>query len=116
MEEQSTQDPRVNRAIQEYLERIDRGEKVDRATFLRQYAHVAAALESFLASDDELARRAAVSATPTAEVSTNRSISETIAPVSSEGTPALPEVFGRYRVQRLLGRGAMAIRFTRHST
>lgn len=100
-------DARVNSALQDFLERTDRGEDVDHEQFLAGHAEIADQLRSFIFDAADLARRATIDAIPSAEVSTNQSVSETIAPQSSAGLPSLPEVFGRYRLQRLLGRGAM---------
>lgn len=100
-------DARVNSALQDFLERTDRGENVDHEQFLAGHPEIADQLRSFIFDSADLARRAVTDSLPSAEVSTNQSLSETIAPQSSAGLPALPEVFGRYRLQRLLGRGAM---------
>ena len=106
-EQSETFDPRVNSALQEFMERKDRGEVVDQEQFLASHAEIADQLRSFLIDSEDLARRAAAEPVPSSEISTNQSLSETIAPASPGATPILPEVFGRYRLQRLLGRGAM---------
>lgn len=100
-------DPRVNQALQEYLEKIDRGEAVDQEEFLAQHLEIADQLRSFIADAVDLARRVTPDAITAAEISTNRSLSETTPPTTPGAVPTLPEVFGRYRVMRLLGRGAM---------
>ena len=98
-------DARVNQVLQEFLERIDRGETVDREQFLADHADLADQLRSFIADSEDLTRRAA--RVDQAEVSTNQSLSETIAPASLSPGPTLSESFGRYRLRRVLGRGAM---------
>jgi serine/threonine protein kinase len=105
--ESNALDARVNSALQDFLERTDRGENVDQEQFLAGHPEIADQLRSFILDAADLAHRAVIDSIPSAEVSTNQSVSETIAPQSSAGLPALPEVFGRYRLQRLLGRGAM---------
>jgi serine/threonine protein kinase/WD40 repeat protein len=125
-------DPRIQAALQDYLERIDRGESVDVEMLVARHPDVAEALRSFI-DFDELTRRmadrpqdtksrAATSASGTprsqAEVTThsvvgsiegtgqgnpNRSSPRPIAPSPDD----LPEVFGRYRVLKKLGEGAM---------
>jgi hypothetical protein len=46
-------DPRVNAALREYLERLDRGEPIDREEFLARHAPIAGQLRSFIAAEDE---------------------------------------------------------------
>ena len=55
------QDPRVKAALAEYMERLDRGEPVDRQQFLAQHADIAAELESFIATAEQLGRLAGLS-------------------------------------------------------
>jgi eukaryotic-like serine/threonine-protein kinase len=50
------QDPRVEAAMRDYLERIDRGEDVDREEFVSRYREVASAVRSFIEADEELRR------------------------------------------------------------
>jgi hypothetical protein len=47
-------DPRVEAAIRDYLERIDRGEEVDREEFVSRYREVANAVRSFIEAEEEL--------------------------------------------------------------
>ena len=56
-------DPRVQAALQDYLGRIDRGERIEVEAFVAQHADVADKLRSFIAFDEE-ARRLAGVATP----------------------------------------------------
>ncbi|HEY4262425.1 MAG TPA: serine/threonine-protein kinase, partial [Schlesneria sp.] len=102
-------DARVHKALEVYLERTDRGESVDPDRFVAEYPEIADQLRSFILDSADLARRAAADAVPSAEISTNQSLSDTIAPKSPGGLPVLPEIFGRYHLQRLLGRGAMGV-------
>jgi hypothetical protein len=47
-------DPQVAAALRNYLERLDRGELVDREEFLARYAPIAGQLRSFIAAEDEV--------------------------------------------------------------
>ena len=47
-------DPRIEAAIRDYLERIDRGEAVNREEFISRHAEIADALRSFIAADEQL--------------------------------------------------------------
>jgi serine/threonine protein kinase/Leucine-rich repeat (LRR) protein len=112
-----TKDPRVDAALRDYLERIDRGEPVDREDFLQRHAEIADALRSLIDAEAEL-RKLAGGAGPreSAGVST-RSIAasgqETVPPKLQPDRPpgtsgsGLAGRFGRYEIIRALGRGAM---------
>ncbi len=56
-------DPRVAAALREYLERVDRGEPVDREEFLARHAVIADQLRSFIAAEEEV-RKLAGAETP----------------------------------------------------
>jgi tetratricopeptide (TPR) repeat protein len=45
-------DPRIDAALREYLERIDRGESVDREEFISRHAEITDALRSFFAAEE----------------------------------------------------------------
>jgi WD40 repeat protein/serine/threonine protein kinase len=45
-------DPRIDAALREYLERIDRGEPVDREEFISRHLEIADALRSFFAAEE----------------------------------------------------------------
>jgi formylglycine-generating enzyme required for sulfatase activity/serine/threonine protein kinase len=110
-------DPRVEAALREYLERVDRGEPVDREEFLARHALIADQVRSFISAQDEVTRLAG--SDPVSERSRDSTRSfvgygqETIAPKSVAKQPAEKErtglagQFGRYRIIRALGKGAM---------
>ena len=52
-------DPRLQAALREYLERIDRGEAVNREEFLARHSEIADALRSFFAAEEPLRKVAA---------------------------------------------------------
>ena len=129
--------PLVQAALQDYLDRVDQGERIDVEAFVVRHPKVAEELRSFIALDLE-ARRQAGGAAPVvgsppgtpinepspknAEVSTHSVVGSmegtVIGSPKSPGLQAgsasveksaadLPDVFGRYRVQKKLGSGAM---------
>ena len=109
-------DPRIQAALREYLEQIDRGEAVDRAAFLARHADIADGLAALLSVDERLQAKAAATLPPAAAATVTQSASEhsqeTLAPRSSAGggsanRPSIAARFGRYRILKLLGRGAM---------
>jgi formylglycine-generating enzyme required for sulfatase activity/serine/threonine protein kinase len=110
-------DPRVEAALRDYLDRIDRGDSVNHEEFLALHAPIADQLRSFIAAEDEV-RKLAARATPRdpAHDSTKSFVAhahETIVPqlAGRRGTDAggagLSGHFGRYRIIRALGKGAM---------
>jgi len=118
-------DPRVEAALREYLERLDRGDAPDRQTFLAQHPEIAGQLQSFLAAEEQLRNLAPgdLSAPPNAPrervVNSTASFAmhgqETVAPQAAAeharraepGETGLSGQFGRYRIVRALGQGAM---------
>ncbi|HEV3304339.1 MAG TPA: SUMF1/EgtB/PvdO family nonheme iron enzyme [Planctomycetaceae bacterium] len=112
-------DPRVEAALREYLERVDRGEPPDQEEFLARHAPIADQLRSFIAAEEDVRKLAAADAeTPLdrAHDSTKSFVGpgrETVAPQSAArravaaGGTELSGQFGRYRIIRALGKGAM---------
>jgi len=112
-------DPRFEEALHEYLERVERGEPVDRDEFLARHAPIAEELRSFIAAEEDVRKLAAAGAeTPQdrARDSTKSFVGhgqETVLPQSMvkanvlSGTRGLEGRFGRYRIIRALGKGAM---------
>ena len=115
------QDPRVKAALEDYLDRVDRGETVDRDRFLEEHHEIADELRSFLATEREFEQLAAPDTQPPPaadrpDVSTQSMAEhgqETMIPqrvqqeADSTGSGTLPPQFGRYRVLKPLGSGAM---------
>jgi serine/threonine protein kinase len=113
-------DARLQAALAEYLERIDRGDAIDREAFLAEYPDLAAELAPLLETGDALKQ---IGGNRTPEVSTHSRLSsnvETTAPgrQSQEAISSapLPADFGRYRVIKPLGQGAMGIVYLAEDT
>ena len=121
MSDQSKQaestDPRVQAAIQEYLEKVDRGKMINREEFIARHAEITEALRSFFAAEEPLRNMAATKiASESAGISTRSFAAqgqETVPPrLQPDGTPGatgsgLQGKFGRYQIIRALGKGAM---------
>ena len=101
--------------MEDYFDRVDRHEPLDRETFFRQHEDIADELRQFISTEDELRKFAAESFQGVSQISTgsfSQQASETLAPrtpASGEESKSsdLSGQFGRYRILRTLGRGAM---------
>src|SRR5579862_6774169 len=112
---ENTGDERLKAALLEYFERIDRGEAPDAEVFASQHAEIADELRAVLSANEEIRRLAAEAGQDASEYSTGsfgRQAQETVLP----GPVAIPRQqlhdglsgrFGRYRIERILGQGAM---------
>jgi hypothetical protein len=110
-------DSQIQAALREYLERLDRGELVDREEFLTRHAPIAEKLRSLIAAEDELRKLAgAESPLDRARDSTGSFVGhgrETLVPqpvakrAAGTGGIGLAGQFGRYGIIRALGKGAM---------
>ncbi len=121
MSDQSKQaestDPRVQAAIQEYLEKVDRGKMINREEFIARHPEITEALRSFFAAEEPLRNMAATKiASESAGISTRSFAAqgqETVPPrLQPDGTPGaigsgLQGKFGRYQIIRALGKGSM---------
>ena len=113
---------RVQAALKEYLERVDRGDAVDREEFLSQRPEIADELRSFIDAEDELRKLAQ----PNERGSTSTQSfamhgEETLAPLgaarrTADGGSGLKQQFGRYRVIKALGKGAMGMVYLAEDT
>ena len=54
-------DPRLEAALEDYFNRLDRKESVDRDSFLAEHRQIAAELRQFIATEDEIRKLAAES-------------------------------------------------------
>jgi serine/threonine protein kinase len=110
-------DPRIEAALGEYLERIDRGDPVDREEFLARHAPIADQLRSFIAAEVEV-RKLAAAGTPAGPVEESTKsfdahgqdtiVTQPVVGRAAEGGEGeLAGQFGRYRVIRALGKGGM---------
>jgi serine/threonine protein kinase/Flp pilus assembly protein TadD len=95
-------DPRVERAMEEYLRLLQAGQRPDRAAFLARYPDVAAALATCLqgldfvhAAGGELSHLAAHGSRP--------------ADVGAHDAVEPPEALGDFRIVREVGRGGMGV-------
>jgi serine/threonine protein kinase len=112
-----SKDPRIESALREYLEQVDRGEAPDLEAFIAQHPGIADELRSFIVAEERFRRMAG--ADPVRETAGHSAESfslhgqETIAPPSTglqsadSGVSGLTGQFGRYRIVRALGHGAM---------
>ncbi len=109
-------DPRLQTALEDYFDRVDRHEPVDPESFIAQHPDIADELRQFIATEDEVRRYAAESFSDISEISTgifSKADAETLPPrpagVGQESVPQreLSGQFGRYRIIRAVGQGAM---------
>ncbi|HUE15507.1 MAG TPA: serine/threonine-protein kinase, partial [Planctomycetaceae bacterium] len=112
-----TKDPRVEAAIRDYLERVDRGEAVNREEFVSRHQEIADALRSFFGAEEPLRKMGVTKISEESAGISTRSIAaqgqETVPPKPNADRPlgstgsGLAGQFGRYQIIRALGKGAM---------
>jgi formylglycine-generating enzyme required for sulfatase activity/serine/threonine protein kinase len=112
-----SKDPRIDSALREYLERLDRGETLDREKFIAQHSEIGEELRSFIAAEEQLRKLAGAERIEERVEDSTQSFAlhglETIAPQAGtkrsaeSDTGGLTGEFGRYRIVRALGKGAM---------
>jgi serine/threonine protein kinase/formylglycine-generating enzyme required for sulfatase activity len=110
-------DSQIEAALREYLERIDRGEVLDREEFLSQHSAIADRLRSLIEAEEILRKMGETGRAPHRGDAPTQSFTlhaqDTIAPQGCAGRTAeeressLPKEFGRYKLLRILGQGAM---------
>ena len=109
----SSNDPRVQAALHDYLERVDRGELVDKKEFVARHAEIAEALRSFFEAEEPFRKIEATKISPGSAGISTRSFAETGQETGAalEGrrtaVSGIQKNFGRYCIMRYLGSGAM---------
>lgn len=126
----SEESSQVDRLIAEYLSRVDAGDKLTQAQFISEHAEFAPQLRQYFADvsmvnnlpkgttpgtatteepkDDQTVANTVVRGTSDSETSVTRDGDFDIdIPDSSETSIEIPETFGRYRIVKVLGQGAM---------
>jgi serine/threonine protein kinase len=99
--------PRVQEALAEYRRRIADGEQIDEREFLARHPDISQALRSYFNSTDSAAETIAPASTHRARRDGPEQESRSSPGPATLAGADLPEQFGRYRVQKCLGRGSM---------
>jgi 3-keto-disaccharide hydrolase len=110
-----TTNDRVQTALREFLERIDRGESPDRDDFIAKRPEIAKELRSCLEAEEQIRKLARAGGPSQRSATSTQSFAlhgqETIAPQGgsrrTESGSGLKQHFGRYRIIKALGKGAM---------
>ena len=111
-------DSRVDAALHDYMERVDRGESLDTEKFVGEHPEIAGELRSLIDAEIQLRKFANAGGQANPPDDSTRSFAlhgqETIAPQAglnrgdaAEQSRRLKDQFGRYRIVRVLGQGAM---------
>ena len=105
--EQASNDAKLDLVLAEYIRRRDAGEAVDVEVFCTSHPDLADALRSYAAGENLLQGMVAVSDASQIDSAPGQAM-ETLRPGAARSSDLSPNTpFGRYRIVRMLGQGAM---------